>query len=42
MKYPVVIGRETLAKQYNLTSMPMTLLYRIDGGRRSGKHIPAW
>jgi peroxiredoxin len=26
MKYPVVIGNERLAKQYNLTSMPMTLL----------------
>jgi peroxiredoxin len=26
MKYPVVIGNETLAKEYNLTSMPMTLL----------------
>jgi peroxiredoxin len=26
MKYPVVIGSDKLAKQYNLTSMPMTLL----------------
>jgi peroxiredoxin len=26
MKYPVVIGSDRLAKQYNLTSMPMTLL----------------
>ena len=26
MKYPVVIGNETLAKEYNMTSMPMTLL----------------
>ena len=26
MKYPVVIGNDTLAKEYNLTSMPMTLL----------------
>jgi peroxiredoxin len=26
MKYPVVIGSDTLAKEYNLTSMPMTLL----------------
>lgn len=26
MKYPVVIGSESLAKQYDLTSMPMTLL----------------
>jgi peroxiredoxin len=32
MKYPVVIGNDTLAKEYNLTNMPMTLL--ID---RSGK-----
>jgi cytochrome c biogenesis protein CcmG/thiol:disulfide interchange protein DsbE len=26
MKYPVVIGNETLVKEYNMTSMPMTLL----------------
>ena len=26
MKYPVVIGNDALAKEYNLTSMPMTLL----------------
>ena len=26
MKYPVVIGSDRLAKQYHLTSMPMTLL----------------
>jgi cytochrome c biogenesis protein CcmG/thiol:disulfide interchange protein DsbE len=26
MKYPVVIGNDSLAKEYNLTSMPMTLL----------------
>lgn len=32
MKYPVVIGNDTLGKEYNLTNMPMTLL--ID---RSGK-----
>jgi peroxiredoxin len=32
MKYPVVIGSDTLAKEYNLTSMPMTIL--ID---RTGK-----
>ena len=31
MKYPVVIGSETLAKQYNLTSMPMTLLIDRQG-----------
>jgi len=31
MKYPVVIGNETLAKQYNLTSMPMTLLIDREG-----------
>ena len=31
MKYPVVIGSESLAKQYNLTSMPMTLLIDRDG-----------
>jgi hypothetical protein len=31
MKYPVVIGSDTLAKQYNLTSMPMTLLIDRDG-----------
>jgi hypothetical protein len=32
MKYPVVIGNDTLAKEYDLTNLPMTLL--ID---RSGK-----
>jgi cytochrome c biogenesis protein CcmG/thiol:disulfide interchange protein DsbE len=26
MKYPVVIGNDALAKEYNLTSMPMTFL----------------
>jgi peroxiredoxin len=26
MKYPVVIGNDALGKEYNLTSMPMTLL----------------
>jgi peroxiredoxin len=26
MKYPVVIGNDGLAKEYNMTSMPMTLL----------------
>jgi peroxiredoxin len=31
MRYPVVIGNETLAKQYNLTSMPMTLLIDRQG-----------
>jgi peroxiredoxin len=31
MKYPVVIGSASLAKQYNLTSMPMTLLIDRDG-----------
>ncbi len=31
MKYPVVIGSDSLAKQYNLTSMPMTLLIDRDG-----------
>jgi peroxiredoxin len=31
MKYPVVIGNESLAKQYNLTSMPMTLLIDREG-----------
>jgi peroxiredoxin len=31
MKYPVVIGNETLAKQYNLTSMPMTVLIDRQG-----------
>ena len=37
MKYPVVIGSDSLAKQYNLTSMPMTLL--IDrGGRIAVSH----
>src|SRR5271170_4551958 len=32
MKYPVVIGSDQLAKEYNLTSMPMTLL--IDRQRK--------
>jgi peroxiredoxin len=31
MKYPVVIGSDSLAKQYNLTSMPMTLLIDREG-----------
>lgn len=31
MKYPVVIGNDTLAKEYNLTSMPMTLLIDRNG-----------
>ena len=31
MKYPVVIGSESLAKQYHLTSMPMTLLIDREG-----------
>jgi peroxiredoxin len=31
MKYPVVIGNSALAKQYNLTSMPMTLLIDRQG-----------
>jgi peroxiredoxin len=31
MKYPVVIGNDTLAKQYSLTSMPMTLLIDREG-----------
>jgi peroxiredoxin len=31
MKYPVVIGNDTLAKDYNLTSMPMTLLIDREG-----------
>lgn len=31
MKYPVVIGSDRLAKQYHLTSMPMTLLIDRDG-----------
>ena len=31
MKYPVVIGSDTLAKQYKLTSMPMTLLIDREG-----------
>jgi peroxiredoxin len=31
MKYPVVIGNDSLAKQYNLTSMPMTLLIDREG-----------
>lgn len=29
--YPVVIGNDSLAKQYNLTSMPMTLLIDRNG-----------
>jgi peroxiredoxin len=31
MKYPVVIGSDQLAKAYNLTSMPMTLLIDRQG-----------
>jgi peroxiredoxin len=31
MQYPVVIGNDTLAKEYNLTSMPMTLLIDREG-----------
>jgi peroxiredoxin len=31
MKYPVVIGNDQLAKEYNLTSMPMTLLIDRQG-----------
>jgi peroxiredoxin len=31
MKYPVVIGSDKLAKQYNLTGMPMTLLIDREG-----------
>lgn len=31
IEYPVVIGNDGLAKQYNLTSMPMTLLIDRDG-----------
>jgi peroxiredoxin len=31
MEYPVVIGNDELAKQYNLTSMPMTLLIDREG-----------
>lgn len=31
MKYPVVIGSDSLAKQYHLTSMPMTLLIDREG-----------
>jgi peroxiredoxin len=31
MKYPVVIGNDPLAKAYNLTSMPMTLLIDRQG-----------
>jgi peroxiredoxin len=31
MKYPVVLGNDTLAKAYNLTSMPMTLLIDRQG-----------
>jgi peroxiredoxin len=31
MRYPVVIGNEELAKRYDLTSMPMTLLIDREG-----------
>jgi hypothetical protein len=31
MKYPVVIGNDTLAKQYNLGNMPVTLLIDKEG-----------
>jgi peroxiredoxin len=31
MKYPVVIGNQALAQQYNLASMPMTLLIDREG-----------
>jgi peroxiredoxin len=31
MEYPVVIGNDNLAKEYNLTSMPMTLLIDREG-----------
>ena len=31
MKYPVVLGSDSLAKRYNLTSMPMTLLIDREG-----------
>ena len=31
MKYPVVIGSDSLAKQYNLTGMPLTLLIDREG-----------
>ncbi len=31
MKYPVVIGSESLGKQYGLTNMPMTLLIDREG-----------
>jgi peroxiredoxin len=31
MKYPVVIGNDKLAKEYRLTSMPMTLLIDREG-----------
>ncbi len=31
MKYPVVIGSDSLGKQYHLTSMPMTLLIDREG-----------
>lgn len=31
MKYQVVIGSDSLAKQYSLTSMPMTLLIDREG-----------
>jgi peroxiredoxin len=31
MQYPVVIGNDQLAKEYNLTSMPMTLLIDRQG-----------
>jgi cytochrome c biogenesis protein CcmG/thiol:disulfide interchange protein DsbE len=31
IEYPVVIGSDALAKQYNLESMPLTLLIDRDG-----------
>jgi thioredoxin-related protein len=31
IEYPVVIGNEPLARQYNLTSMPLTLLIDHNG-----------
>ena len=31
MQYPVVIGNEQMAKMYNLTAMPMTLLIDRQG-----------
>lgn len=31
MQYPVVLGSDGLAKQYNITSMPMTLLIDQEG-----------